>query len=233
MFVRFNFSTYNLAVQGKELLEKFVQAVLSAPESLRLTGTRDPAEFWQRHVLDALKLVELFPPSDHNRPCKVLDVGSGNGVPGIPAAIAVPAWDVDLLESNKKKIGFLDMFCKFNGLKNVHTIVGRAEVAAHGKMREAYDIVYARALGKLPIAIELASPFVRMGGVLVVPHGTSWHSELERSKKAIKELGMSFKDKKSYSLGEGPTFTALLFEKTHSSPEKYPRATGIPAKRPL
>jgi 16S rRNA (guanine527-N7)-methyltransferase len=218
---------------SKELLEKYVQAVLAAPESLHLTATRDPAEFWRRHVLDALKLVELFPPSDHKKPSKVLDVGSGNGIPGIPAAIAAPTWTIDLLDSNNKKCGFLDMFCNFNGIKNVHTIVGRAEVLGHGKMRESYDIVFARALGKLPVALELASPFVKVGGTLVVPHGTSWETELHRSKKATKELGMSFKDKKSYSLGDSTTFTALLFEKTSRTPEMYPRATGIPTKRPL
>jgi len=148
-------------------------------------------------------------------------------------AVAVPSWEVYLLESNNKKCGFLDMFCNVNGVKNAHTIAVRAEVAGHGKMREAYDIVFARALGKLPVAIELASPFVRVGGILVVPHGTSWERELERSKKAMKELGVSFKDKKSYSLGDNTSFSALFFEKTRSTPQKYPRATGVPTKRPL
>src|SRR6266446_428043 len=69
------------SVPGKELLEKYVQAVLAAPQSLQLTATEDPREFWQRHILDALKLVELFPPSEHEKTMRVLDVGSGNGVP--------------------------------------------------------------------------------------------------------------------------------------------------------
>ena len=218
---------------SKELLEKYVKAVLSAPESLHLTATRDPAEFWRRHVLDALKLVELFPPADHKRPWKVLDVGSGNGIPGIPAAIAVPDWDVYLLDSDNKKCGFLDTFCTFNAIKNVRTIASRAEVYGHGKMRESYDVVFSRALGKLPVALELASPLLKVGGILIVPHGTSWATELQKSKKAMEELGIALKDKKSYSLGDNTVFTALLFEKVHSTPEKYPRATGIPAKRPL
>ena len=83
------------------------------------------------------------------------------GIPGIPTAIAVPAWTVFLLDSDNKKCGFIDMFCKFNAIKNVHTIAGRAEVIGHGDMRESYDIVFARALGKLPVALELAAPFVK------------------------------------------------------------------------
>jgi 16S rRNA (guanine527-N7)-methyltransferase len=220
-------------VPAKELLEKYVQAVLAAPASLQLTATQDPREFWQRHVLDALKLVELFPPSEHEKALRVLDVGSGNGVPGIPVAIAVPSWEVDLLDSNNKKCGFLDMFCNFNSIKNVHILVDRAEKAGHGKLREAYDIVFARALSKLPVALELASPFVRVGGTLIVPHGTSWAKELHDSEKAMKELGLGIHDKVTYELGGGVKFTALLFKKVHSTPEKYPRSPGIPAKRPL
>src|SRR5437016_5499744 len=157
---------------SKELLEKYVEAVMSAPRSLGLTAARDSADFWQRHVLDALKLVELFPPSTHERPLKVLDVGSGNGIPGLPAAIAVPHWSVDLLDSNNKKCGFIDMFCKFNSIGNAHVLPGRAEEFAHSEHRESYDIVFARALGKLPVALELAAAFVVVGGTLIVPHGT-------------------------------------------------------------
>ena len=150
---------------SKELLEKYVQAVMSAPHSLALTAARDPREFWQRHVLDALKLIELFPPAMHQKVLRVLDVGSGNGIPGLPAAVAVPTWTVDLLDSNAKKCGFIDMFCKFNAIQNVHVIVGRAETLAHTERRESYDLVFARALGKLPIALELAAAFVAAGDI--------------------------------------------------------------------
>jgi len=218
---------------GKELLEKYVQAVMSAPHSLALTAARDPREFWQRHVLDALKLLEFFPPSLHQKALHVLDVGSGNGIPGVPASIAVPSWIVELLDSNAKKCGFIDMFCKFNAIKNVHVACGRAEVLAHSDRRESYDLVFARALGKLPVALELAGAFVTVGGTLVVPHGTSWQSELKKSQKAVKVLGLKLTDKIHYDLGLGMQFTALLFGKIQSTPDKYPRAVGMPAKRPL
>ena len=231
--MRLYFSTYNQTTMSRELLEKYVQAVLSAPQSLQLTAAKEPREFWQRHVLDALKLIELFPPSYHERAIRVLDVGSGNGIPGLPAAIAVPNWDVDLLDSNSKKCGFIDVFCKFNAIKNVHVLKGRAELFAHTDRRESYDLVFARALGKLPVALELASPFMKVGGILVVPHGTSWKNEMKHSKKAMKELCLVLKDSVSYSLDESGQFTALLFEKISSTPGKYPRAVGIPTKRPL
>jgi 16S rRNA (guanine527-N7)-methyltransferase len=218
---------------SKELLEKYVQAVMSAPQSLQLTAAKEPREFWQRHVLDALKLIELLPPSDHERALRILDVGSGNGIPGLPAAIAVPKWAVDLLDSNSKKCGFIDMFCKFNAIKNAHVVKGRAELFGHTDRRESYDLVFARAIGRLPVALELASPFVKVGGLLIVPHGTSWQNEMKLSKKAMKELGVVMKDSVKYSLDESGQFTALIFEKISSTPDKYPRAVGIPTKRPL
>ena len=218
---------------GKELLEKYVEAVMSAPHSLALTAARDPREFWQRHVLDALKLIELFPPSMHQKVLRVLDVGSGNGIPGLPAGIAVPSWSIELLDSNAKKCGFIDMFCKFNAVTNVHVIVGRAETLAHTERRESYDLVFARALGKLPVALELGAAFVAVGGILIVPHGTSWQKEFQRSEKAITAFGLRFKDKFNYKLAPGIQFAALWFEKIHPTPDKYPRAVGIPAKRPL
>ncbi len=218
---------------GKQLLEKYAQAVLAAPESLHLTATREPGEFWSRHVLDALKLVELIPPSEQKRPLKVLDIGSGNGIPGIPMAIAVPIWSMDLLESNSKKSGFLDMFCKSTGIKNVRVLTGRAELLGRGEGRNSYDFVFARALGKLPVALELAAPFVRVGGSLIVPHGTSWNLEVKRSAKALSELRLILKEPIPYSIGRGVNFVSLLFEKIGSTPDIYPRAVGIPSKRPL
>ncbi len=215
------------------MLDAYVEAVLSAPEQLHLTATREPGEFLQRHVLDALRLVETFPPDFLKKTMKIMDLGSGNGIPGIPAAIANPEWTFDLVDSNSKKCGFLDMFCKKAGLKNVSVIHGRAEVLAHSARRESYDLVFARALGKLPTALELAAGFVKEGGLLIVPHGTSWNTEVARAKKAMEELRLNLRDTKSYHLAAGLNFISLEFEKITPLPEKYPRATGIPTKRPL
>src|SRR4029077_13454371 len=92
-----------------------------------LTATEEPAEFWERHVLDALKIVDLLPKLLHSQTLKVIDVGSGNGVPGIPVAVAIPSWQVFLLDSNSRKSGFIDMFCKYNKIENAHILSGRAE----------------------------------------------------------------------------------------------------------
>lgn len=218
--------------QQETLLKRYAEAVVYSPPHLHLTADRDLKQFWARHVQDALKLLELVPQEYKKMGIRVLDVGSGNGVPGIPMAIVTPEWSLELLDSDNKKCGFLDVFCRNNAIKNVKVIVGRAEVLAQGAFRERYDIVFARAVGKLRVTVELAGAFVGIGGMLIVPHGTSWESELTESSNAVSAMGLKFFKKISYQL-ENVAFHALLFKKLSPAPEIYPRPTGVPDKKPL
>jgi len=218
--------------EQETLLRRYAEAVVSSPPHLHLTSDRDLRQFWVRHVEDALKLIELIPPPYRKAVCRVLDVGSGNGIPGIPVAIAEPTWGVELLDSDTKKCGFLDTFCKSNGLRNSRVIVGRAESLAQGAFRDSYDIVFSRAIGKLRIALELSGAFVKLGGLLVVPHGTSWEAELKESSLAIELLGLQPIGNISYLL-DNIKFWALLFAKVNQTPAIYPRPVGVPDKKPL
>jgi 16S rRNA (guanine527-N7)-methyltransferase len=216
------------------MLEKYVNAVLSAPQSLGLTAARNPAEFWERHVLDALKVLDLLPGEMHTSQLRIIDVGSGNGIPGVPIAIALPQWQVSLLDSNNKRCGFLDMFCKFNKIDNVHIIPGRAELWGHDENYwECFDLAFARALGKLSVALELSAPFAKIGGSVIIPHGESYKSELARFQKAISELDIVHSESIPYHVSPGISFVALKFLKRHPTPDRYPRKPGIPHKRPL
>ena len=207
---------------------------MAAPASLCLTAAHSPVEFWERHVLDALKMLDLIPKKLRDAELRVIDVGSGNGVPGIVAAIALPNWQVYPLDSNNKKCGFIDMFCKLHAIKNVHVIARRAEDYGHEKTaRESFDFGFARALGKLSVALELTLPFIKREGLLAIPHGQSHKEEIARSEKAMKELGAAFQGATPYQLNKNVGFTLLTFLKTHETPEKYPRKSGQPAKHPL
>jgi len=221
-----------LSLQQETLLKRYAEAVVSAPAHLHLTSDRDLKQFWSRHVEDAIQLHAQIPSPYLKPSCRVLDVGSGNGVPGIPLAIMEPFWNLDLLDSDNKKCGFIDMFCKKYAMSNVHVIAGRAEIFAKGALRECYDVVFSRAVGKLPVALELASAFVNMGGLLIVPHGTSWKTELHHSLAAIDILGIKLIRESPYEL-DNIRYMALLFEKIAETPKLYPRSVGIPEKRPL
>ncbi len=151
-----------MTIEQEALLKKYAEAVLSAPPHLHLTADRDPELFWNRHIMDAVAILDSIPPLYKEGSMRVLDVGSGNGIPGIPFSIFNPAWKVDVLDSDSKKCGFIESFCMSNAINNVHTIVGRAEAMAHTKMRSSYNIVVARALSKIRVAIELCAALLSL-----------------------------------------------------------------------
>jgi 16S rRNA (guanine527-N7)-methyltransferase len=212
------------------LLKKYAEAVLAAPAHFHLTSDRNFETFWERHVADAIQLHKFIPPQkDHET--RVLDVGSGNGIPGIPIAIIEPTWTVELLDSDNKKCLFLDTFVKNNAIINVHIHATRAELFAKGQNRSSYQVVFARALSKIRVALELTAAQVAIGGLLIVPHGTSWQNDLA-DLAILEQLGLSKPEIHAYNLGNNEYF-ALIFSKVTETNAKYPRANGIPSKRPL
>jgi len=223
---------FPLNASQRDLLERYALAVSQAPSFLSLTSDRTVKSFWNRHIQDALMLASHLPPEWSQKPLKVLDIGSGNGIPGIPLALVFTHWSVFLLDSNNKKCGFLDTFCKLNYIKNIAVLVGRAEKLAHEPWRGSFDLAIARALDKLPIALELSASFLKLGGALIVPHGTSYKDQLKKSESAIDLLGIKLVKTSSYSLGTTP-FLLLHFEKYKETPTRYPRPTSMLVKRPL
>jgi 16S rRNA (guanine527-N7)-methyltransferase len=220
------------SLRKQRLLDAYVEAVLQAPSTLGLTSKADRANFRDRHVADAVSLLETLNSVLSVQPQYVADVGTGNGVPGLVFGICQPNWRVVLIDSDNKKCGFLDTFVKSEGIENVRVQVGRAEYLAHGELRESFDLVSARALGQLPTALELVAGFVAKGGRAIVPHGTIWEKEVERSQNAVIALSLLFKRAIPYG-SEKRHFVMLEFEKISPLSERYPRSNGIPLKRPL
>jgi 16S rRNA (guanine527-N7)-methyltransferase len=215
----------------EQLLNRYAEAVVHAP--INLTSETDKAIFRQRHVEDAVALSRhIAVETKAQAISKVLDVGSGNGIPGLVLAILHPEWQISLLDSSNKKCLFLDMFIKNNAIENATVECVRAEELARAEYRESYDLVVCRALEKLPTALELTLPFLKKSGYLIVSHGTSWQEELQRAENGLKILGGTFKKAVPYSI-EGTMFYTLIFEKMAVTPERYPRNVGIPTKRPL
>lgn len=219
--------------EQKKLLEKYAEAVTRAPSHLHLTSEKDQAKFWERHVLDAVHLVESIPtPYIRKGRTKAVDIGSGNGVPGVILSILRSDFDVILVDSDNKKCGFLDMFCNLYAIKNMRVICDRAETIVGKGYRDSFDIATTRALGKTPVALELAAGFLKRGGLLIVPHGTSWKEAYKESEGPAKFLGFTPLSSKPYPM-DSQEFGLLMYKKTSDTPQGYPRSNGIPAKRPL
>jgi 16S rRNA (guanine527-N7)-methyltransferase len=221
-------------------LARFLDLLLETNKSFNLTAITDPVEAWTRHILDALTLVALLAdlPTGGEHP-RVIDIGSGGGVPGIPLAIVMPSLHITLLEPTGKKAAFLRSAAETLGLTNVTVIQGRAENLGQdvkgtergdglGPHREGYDAATARALGHLAIVAELAAPLVKPGGLVLAVKGAKADQELEEAAKAIGLVGA-----RHAGTVETPTGRIVVLEKATRTPRLYPRRDGEPKRAPL
>jgi 16S rRNA (guanine527-N7)-methyltransferase len=181
--------------------------------------------------------------ADEHGALTVLDVGTGGGLPGMVLAIAMPGARFTLLDSTAKKCRFLEHAARELGLENVTVVHHRAEAAGQqrgtrvdsggearreGGLRESFDVVTARALGRLVTLAELTVPFARVGGLCALVKGEKADEELAEAKRALHLLH-------THHAGtvETPTGRIVVLEKQRSTPKAYPRANGEPKRRPL
>jgi 16S rRNA (guanine(527)-N(7))-methyltransferase RsmG len=122
-------------------------------------------------------------------PLRLIDVGTGPGLPGMILAIARPHWRVTLLDSLRKRCDFLKGAATMLGLANVDVVWSRAEDAGRSpQLRDAHDAAVARAVAETRVLTELCLPFVRPGGVFVAAKGAAIDGEVEAAAKAIAAL---------------------------------------------
>jgi 16S rRNA (guanine527-N7)-methyltransferase len=142
-----------------------------------LVGFRTDEAVVRHGILESLTLLEAFEVKPNLR---LIDVGTGAGLPGIPLKIAAPDLAVTLVEAMRKKVSFLRQVCRLLQLRGTSVIQARAESLhrdpAH---REAYDVVIARAVTRLPETVALCTPFMKREGRLVLPVGLKWLREAE------------------------------------------------------
>ncbi|HUZ77648.1 MAG TPA: 16S rRNA (guanine(527)-N(7))-methyltransferase RsmG [Chloroflexota bacterium] len=207
------------------LFKRFRDVLLEWNARVNLTAIRDPAEMEVKHFADCLACLKADLPEQ----ARLLDVGSGAGLPGIALAIARPDLHVTLLEATAKKAAFLRHAGTTLGL-SLSVAAQRAE--EHGE-REAYGVVVARAVAALPALLELTLPFCATGGrVLAMKKGAGVATEIAQSRVALRLLGGQLEPPLSYELAGEPR-QILVIRKVRSTPAEYPRRPGLPAKRPL
>jgi 16S rRNA (guanine527-N7)-methyltransferase len=214
-----------------ERLGRFLDLLLEANKSFNLTGITDPGEAWTKHILDSLTLVPVLSSiTPASGALRVIDVGSGGGVPGLPLATVLPDVKFTLLEATGKKADFLRAAAKELGLKNVEVVQDRAERIGqdHRVYREKYDAAFARALGHLAVVAELCGPLVRQGGLVLAVKGAKAERELHEAAKALGLIGLKHTETIQTATGR-----IVVLEKTIRTPRDYPRRDGEPARVPL
>lgn len=222
----------NLA--GPESVPQFLQLrqeLLDWNTRVNLTAITDPAEVLLKHFLDSLSLLEVYD-AEHAR---ALDIGAGAGFPGLPLKIARPQWEMVLLEATGKKVNFQRHIIDMLGLQKIEAIHGRAEELAHKpNHRAAFDLVTARAVAALPVLLEYAAPFCRVGGQILLPKKGELADELEQGKRAAQKLGLKFKADLPVTLpGLDDGRRILVWEQVKLCPAQYPRSGTALARKPL
>jgi 16S rRNA (guanine527-N7)-methyltransferase len=137
-----------------------------------LTAVRARAEMETLHVQDALAVLPWLPADAGLR---VLDVGSGAGIPGIPLALARPDAHFVLLDANSKKTAFLAQAIIELGLRNVRVATARVEAF---RPAEPFDVVVSRAFSDLATFVRVAAPQIAPGGLIVAMKGVLPHDEI-------------------------------------------------------
>ena len=216
-----------------EQLSRYRDELTAWNRRVNLTAVTDPDEVVAKHFLDSLSVAAALT-SGAREPClRLLDVGSGGGFPGIPLQIAFPQWRVALLEATGKKAAFLEHVVGLLRLDGASVIAGRAETIAHDPAhREAYAVVVSRAVAPMAVLAELCLPFCRTGGTFIAQKSRGAGDEVASATRAMETMGgrLARLQEVSYDGGEG---LLAVVDKTTPTPARYPRRSGIPAKRPL
>jgi 16S rRNA (guanine527-N7)-methyltransferase len=150
-----------------------------------LIGPKEGDRVWSRHILNCAVLAELIEPG-----ARVLDMGSGAGLPGIPLALARPDLEIVLLEPLARRVDWLRSVLDELGLP-VTVVRGRAEELMVRREWGGADVVTARAVAPLARLAGWALPLLRTGGRLLAIKGSSAAAEVTRDGAAVHGFGGS------------------------------------------
>ncbi|HUY73398.1 MAG TPA: 16S rRNA (guanine(527)-N(7))-methyltransferase RsmG [Candidatus Dormibacteraeota bacterium] len=163
---------------------------------------------------------------------RVVDVGSGGGLPGLALKLARPDLSITLVEADHSKAAFLIQACAALGLRDVDVIARRAEeVGRDPAYREVFDVAVARALAPMPVLVELCLPLVRVGGRLLAQK--TEQEDVEAARHAIELLGGSLVGAFAARSGARRKGTVVVVGKVRPTPDAYPRRPGVPSRKPL
>jgi len=157
-----------LPPDAREKLEAYIALLAKWNATFNLTAIREPERMVTHHVLDALAVLPHLPDADSRPRLRLLDVGSGGGVPAIPLAIARPQWHIVALDSNHKKGAFLQQAINELPLPNAEAVVARVEEYVPSA---PFDIVISRAFSDLATFVNSSARHVAPDGVLVAMKG--------------------------------------------------------------
>jgi len=228
-----NEATNNLISEDSAaVLEKLTENMLEVNKSLNLTAIKDENGVILKHLVDSSACVPYIP-----KGASLCDIGCGGGFPTL--VIGILRRDVSVLgvDSVTKKVKYVADSASLLGLTNVSVSNARAEeMGQKNETRESFDVVTARAVGRLNLICELCLPLVKVGGCFLAMKSITAREELEEAKGAVELLGGEIHELKEYTLTNGEEAverTIIIIKKVKHTPKAYPRNNSQIAKKPL
>lgn len=210
-----------------ENLIKYLDLLIETNKVMNLTAIREEESILEKHFIDSLLLTKIIREDEKN----IIDIGTGAGFPGLVLSIVYPDKNFLLVDSVKKKISFINTVIEKIGLKNVKTSTERAEELIKNN-REKFDVALCRGVANLRIILEYLIPFLKVNGRFL-PQKLNIN-ELEESKNALKILNSEIINIYNFRLPISRDERIILEIVKKSKTNKiYPRAVGIPSKKPL
>ena len=161
---------------------------------------------------------------------KVLDLGTGGGFPGLPL-LHCNNMKLTFLDSTAKKINHIEQYLLANNLE-AKAVAARAEDYAK-KNREKFDIVISRAVSKLNILLELAIPYLKVGGLLLAMKGKNYQAEIDEAKSALNKLDAEIVDLHLDNLAGNEERCLIVIKKNKVTKKKFPRSYSEIKSNPL
>ena len=156
-------------------LQRYLNLLVKWNAIYNLTAVRDPAQMRAQHVADCVAVIEpLRRQLGNGVPARVLDVGSGGGLPGAVLAIAEPAWDVTCVDAVGKKAAFIRQVAGELALPNLHAIHARVETL----VAPPFDVITARAFASLAELAQQTGALLAIGGVWMAMKGKRPNDEI-------------------------------------------------------
>ncbi|WHX25586.1 16S rRNA (guanine(527)-N(7))-methyltransferase RsmG [Virgibacillus halodenitrificans] len=216
----------------KKQFSIYYETLIEWNEKINLTALTDKQDVYLKHFYDSISAAFYV---DFNTVENICDVGAGAGFPSLPLKICFPHFQVTIVDSLKKRIGFLNELATKLEIDNVAFYHDRAEnFGKHTQFRETFDIVTARAVARMSVLSELCLPLVKKGGSFVAMKGAQAKEEISVGASAIELLGGTLRETYTFTLpNEDSERSIVIVEKTKKTPKKYPRKAGTPNKDPI
>lgn len=213
-----------------ELLLEYMNIVLEENRKFNLTSITEEDEFIEKNILDSLSGLKWFKGGG-----RILDMGSGAGLPGLVLSVFLEDADFILADSLKKRVDFLNRTAERLGLVNVSAVHSRAEdLARDESFRDSFDFVTARAVARMNVLLEYTLPFLKPGGKFIAYKGLIAKEELSECAGALDELKGYVSGTCDFTLPfSEDRRTIAVISKTDATPSKYPRKPAKIRKKPL